>query len=65
MNEPIDHSQYVYVGGSLVDVKVCLMAYRNWGDQCGCFGSVKDPHRPRCFFVTSNGICERDKTGET
>ena len=65
MKEPDDYSQYVYVGGSSVAVRVCVRAYSRWEDQRGCPGSLKDPRRNQCFFVTSDGICERDKVVET
>ena len=57
MTEPADHRQYI-CGCRVV---ACVMAHSRWSEQRGCCGAVKDPNRDCCWYVTSDGICERDK----
>jgi hypothetical protein len=57
MTEPADYRQYI-CGCRIV---ACVMANRRWCDQCGCAGAVKDSQRDRCWYLTSDGICERDR----
>lgn len=49
----------VYIGGPDVVVYTCSVAYQRWQAQRGCEGSVKDPARDRCWYVTSDGVCKR------
>jgi hypothetical protein len=57
MTDPIDHRQYI-AGCRVV---ACVMAHSRWNEQKGCEGSVRDPIRDRCWYATSDGICERDR----
>ena len=57
MTEPADYRQYI-CGCRVVS---CVMAHSRWDAQRGCCGAVKDPERDRCWYATSDGICERDR----
>ena len=52
-----DYRQYI-CGCRVV---ACVMSNRRWCDQRGCIGAVKDPNHDRCWYATSDGICERDR----
>lgn len=55
--EPADYRVFV-CGCRAV---VCEKSNRRWCEQLGCRGAVKDPHRDQCWYVTADGICERDR----
>ena len=57
MTEQPDHRQYICGSRSVV----CVRAYSRWEEQRGCKGAVKDPRRERCWYVNSDGLCQRDK----
>ena len=57
MTEPADYRQYI-CGCRIV---ACVMAHSRWDAQSGCCGAVRDPERDRCWYLTSDGICERDR----
>ena len=57
MNDPADYRQYICGSRSVV----CVRAYSLWDAQRQCCGAVKDPRRERCWYVSSDGICQRDK----
>ena len=57
VNESVDHRQYI-AGCRVVS---CVMSNRRWDAQRGCVGAVKDPVRERCWYVDSDGICNRDR----
>jgi len=52
-----DHRQYI-CGARVV---VCTEYNKRWIDQRGCEYSVKDPMKDRCWYVNSDGICNRDR----
>lgn len=57
MTDTIDHRQYI----SGCRVVACAAAHSRWDAQCGCVWALKDPARDRCRYLTSDGICERDR----
>ena len=57
MTEDTDHRQYI-CGCRVV---ICTRAHEAWSRQKGCDGAVRDPNRDRCWYLNSDGICNRDR----
>ena len=55
--DPTDHRQYI-CGCRIVS---CVRAHEPWHRQQGCDGAVRDPNRDRCWYLNSDGICNRDR----
>ena len=57
MPDDTDHRQYI-CGARIV---VCIQAHGRWDTQRGCKGAVQDPHKDKCWYLNSDGICNRDR----
>ena len=55
-DEPTDYRQYI-CGCRVVS---CVRAHEVWGRQKDCEYAVRDPNKDRCWYLNSDGICERD-----
>lgn len=51
--------QPVYIGGSDVSVYVCGMGRWAAWEPGKCEGAVKHPHKNRCWYCDSEGVCKK------